>query len=95
MFAFTGLAFAALAAFTIYRMSVRAAPTEAQKENFVYVPRTSPAVFQLDPRGEPEDEEHWGEPAPLPEIPPTETDGEDEGGDSDSDDSGSDRVICK
>lgn len=84
LFAFTGIAFALLAVFTAIRMRMRAPPTEAQKENFVYVPRTSPAVFQLDPRGEPTDEEHWGEPAPMPELPPTEADGEDQGdGDAD------------
>ncbi|MFC3231087.1 MFS transporter [Marinibaculum pumilum] len=70
LFAFTGIAFALLAAFTIYRMTVRPAPTEAQKETFVYVPRTSPAVFQLDPRGEDggEDEAAWGEPPPMPDL---------------------------
>ncbi|MEQ8348006.1 MAG: MFS transporter [Sneathiellaceae bacterium] len=71
LFAFTGLSFALLAVFTIIRMRMRPPPTEAQKENFVYVPRTSPAVFQLDPRGEgeSEDEENWGEPPPMPDIP--------------------------
>lgn len=80
LFAYTGVAFLLVAIFTAYRMRVRAAPSEAQKESFIYVPRTSPAVFGLDPRvedlpaepGPAPEEENWGEPPPPPDLPDPE-----------------------
>lgn len=61
LFAFTALSFGVVAAFTGYRMTVRAAPTEAQKDSFVSTPSTSPAVFALDPRIRTEGEEELPE----------------------------------
>jgi len=51
LFAFTATAHLGLAAFAVLRMRRRAAPPAAEKDQFVSVPRTSPTVFALDPRG--------------------------------------------
>lgn len=80
LFAFTGISFALVAIFTGYRMSVRPPPSGAQKENFVYVPRTSPAVFALDPRVEDQPPAGAGpaggamppDPPPVPPVLPPE-----------------------
>lgn len=50
LFWWIAMVYAGLASFSIYRMSVRAAPTV--REKYVPVPKTSPTVFQLDPRQE-------------------------------------------
>lgn len=50
LFAFTAVFHALLGAVALYRMGRRAAPPPERREEFVAVPRTSPALFDLDPR---------------------------------------------
>jgi MFS family permease len=50
LFALTAVTHAGMAALTFYRLSRRAALPPEQREPFVPVPRTSPAVSELDPR---------------------------------------------
>lgn len=54
VFYWVGGVYTLLVAFSLYRMTQRAAPERSEK--YVPVPRTSPAVFELDPRAEDEDE---------------------------------------
>jgi MFS family permease len=54
LFAFTMVFHAAMAVFTVYRMTRRKAPSPEEKESFVSVGRTSPTMFEFDPRGEEE-----------------------------------------
>lgn len=51
LFAFTAAAHGFLGIVALYRMRRRAAPPPESRGEFVAVPRTSPAVFGLDPRG--------------------------------------------
>jgi MFS family permease len=53
LFALTAATHAAMASLTIYRLTRRAAIPADEREPFVPVPRTSPAVSELDPRVEP------------------------------------------
>jgi MFS family permease len=50
LFAFTAIVHVGFAVFTLMRMRQRGAP--AEKSSFIGVPRTSPALYALDPRGE-------------------------------------------
>lgn len=52
LFLFTAAAHAGLALFTWHRMRIRAPVPAAERSEFVALPRTSPAVFALDPRAE-------------------------------------------
>ena len=54
LFMFTTSVHAALALFTIVRIAVRRRPTQEDRSDFVAVPRTSPTLYELDPRSEPE-----------------------------------------
>ena len=54
LFMFTTVVHAALALFTIVRMTIRSRPTQEDRSGFVAVPRTSPALYELDPRSETE-----------------------------------------
>lgn len=54
LFAYTAAIHGLLALFGLYRMTRRPPVPLADKEAFVSVLRTSPAVTELDPRGEPE-----------------------------------------
>jgi hypothetical protein len=40
----------------LLRARIRPKPPAKRSEPFVIVPKTTPAVFELDPRGEPTDE---------------------------------------
>ena len=55
LFVYTAAVHMVLAGFVAWRLTRRAAPTV--RESFVAVPRTSPAVFELDPRGAYDDED--------------------------------------
>ena len=55
IFIWVGIVYALLIAFSLYRLTQRAAPEHV--EPYVPVPRTSPAIFELDPRAEEEGEE--------------------------------------
>ena len=52
LFLFTTAVHAALVVFAFARIRVRAAPAEEERSDFVAVPRTSPAFYELDPRSE-------------------------------------------
>ena len=52
LFLFTTLVHAALALFTIVRLVLRRRPTQEDRAGFVAVPRTSPTLYELDPRSE-------------------------------------------
>lgn len=52
LFAATALGHAALAAFALVRICRRTAPARERKEPFIGVPRTSPTLYALDPRGD-------------------------------------------
>ena len=54
LFLFTTAVHAALVVFAFARIRVRAAPAEEERSDFVAVPRTSPAFYELDPRSEPD-----------------------------------------
>ncbi len=54
LFMFTTSVHAALALFTIVRIALRRRPTQEDRSDFVAVPRTSPTLYELDPRSEPE-----------------------------------------
>jgi MFS family permease len=78
LFLYTAAMHACLALFTLYRMTRRVPVNVADKEDFVSLPRTSPTVFAMDPRGEDDDRsrDHAGfEPSetdPFHEDVPTE-----------------------
>ncbi|MEJ8572919.1 MFS transporter [Microbaculum marinum] len=57
LFALTATAHAGMAAFAIYRLTRRSPIPPEEREPFVPVPRTSPAVSELDPRVPQPDEE--------------------------------------
>lgn len=65
IFIWVGIVYAVLVAFSFYRLTQRAAPE--QHEPYVPMPRTTPAVFELDPRTE-EDEEPPSEEEPTPQT---------------------------
>ncbi|MEL7486949.1 MAG: hypothetical protein AAGJ87_07025, partial [Pseudomonadota bacterium] len=50
LFVHTGVIYATLAVFTVTRTLLRDRPAEAKREPFEPVPRTTPAVFEFDPR---------------------------------------------
>ena len=50
LFYWVGAVYVSLALFSLYRLTRRGPPDT--KEPYVPVPRTSPAVFELDPRAE-------------------------------------------
>jgi MFS family permease len=54
LFAHTAAVHGLLGLFGLYRMTRRPSVPVAEQESFVSVPRTSPAIVELDPRGEPE-----------------------------------------
>ena len=54
LFMFTTSVHAALALFTIVRLVVRRRPKQDDRAGFVAVPRTSPTLYELDPRSETE-----------------------------------------
>ncbi len=54
LFLFTAAVHAALVVFAIVRVRTRAAPAEDERSDFVAVPRTSPALYELDPRSDPD-----------------------------------------
>ena len=56
LFVFTTFVHMALALFTIVRMKLRPRPTSEDRTDFVVVPRTSPVLYELDPRSETEAE---------------------------------------
>lgn len=62
LFLHTAMAHASIAVVMLVRAQVRPKLPTKHKEPFVLVPRTTPAVFELDPRGEPT-------PAPSAEPP--------------------------
>lgn len=53
LFLHSALAHAMIAAVMLARVQLRPKPPNKRSEDFVAVPRTTPAVFELDPRGEP------------------------------------------
>jgi MFS family permease len=72
-FAYSAVVHFLTAAFTIYRMQMRAAVRAEEKEDFIPVPRASPEVITIDPRGVddaengPENEQDGGEAGPAAE----------------------------
>ena len=64
LFLFTSCAHAALAAFTLLRVAARPRRRGEERAGFVAVPRTSPALYELDPRSEPESVPPERPPAP-------------------------------
>ncbi len=56
LFQYTAAVHAGLTLFGLYRMTQRTGPVHAEKPDYVSVPRTSPNVFELDPRSESEDD---------------------------------------
>ena len=54
LFLFTTSVHSALALFTIVRIALSRRPTEEDRSGFVAVPRTSPTLYELDPRSEAE-----------------------------------------
>ena len=54
LFAYTAAIHGSLGLFGVYRMTRRASVPLADQDSFVAVSNTSPAVVELDPRGEPE-----------------------------------------
>ena len=55
LFAYTAVIHLALFGFGLYRMTRRAPVPAAQQEDFVAVPNSTPAVFEIDPRAPAED----------------------------------------
>ena len=56
LFIHTTVIYSALVVFGLYRILVRDAAPQKNREAYVSVPRTSPTVFEIDPRGEHEEE---------------------------------------
>ncbi|GJL90350.1 MFS transporter [Hyphococcus sp.] len=56
LFIHTAVTYAVLAVFGLFRVFLRDAAPRADRESYVAVPRTSPAVFEIDPRVEAPDE---------------------------------------
>ena len=54
LFMFTTSVHAALALFTVVRLVLRRRPKQDDRAGFVAVPRTSPTLYELDPRSETE-----------------------------------------
>ena len=57
LFMFTTFVHAALALFATVRLALRPRPKQDDRTGFVAVPRTSPTLYELDPRSEAESEE--------------------------------------
>jgi MFS family permease len=68
LFIHTAIVQALLVVFGVYRTSQRKAPPVAAQGEFVSVPRTTPEIFRLDPRGDEESEAGEGE-VPSSEAP--------------------------
>lgn len=76
LFIYTAVIHAGMAVFALYRMTRHTAPGAVEKDDFVSLPRTSPTLFALDPRGETEGEPGEDEKEPIrtePEAPATGT----------------------
>ncbi len=56
LFIHTSAIYGALVVFGLFRILVRDAAPQKNREAYVSVPRTSPTVFEIDPRGEHEEE---------------------------------------
>ena len=56
LFVFTTIVHGALVVFTILRVRIRAAPAEQDRSDFIAGPRTSPMLYEMDPRSEGESE---------------------------------------
>ncbi len=56
LFIHSSVIYGGLVLFGLYRILVRDPAPQAHREAYVSVPRTSPTVFEIDPRGEPYDE---------------------------------------
>lgn len=57
LFAFTTCVHLALAVFAVVRLRLSPRPAEEDRSDFVAVPRTSPTLYELDPRSEAEPED--------------------------------------
>ncbi|WP_428407622.1 MFS transporter [Hyphococcus sp.] len=55
LFIHSSVIYGALVLFGLYRIFVRDPAPQSNRESYVSVPRTSPAVFEFDPRAEPEE----------------------------------------
>lgn len=69
LFAFTALVHAAMGGFALYRMTRRPPKPADEQGDFIAVPRSTQAVFQLDPRAEEEEAEGETMP-PMPMASP-------------------------
>ena len=66
LFIHTAVVYGALTVFGLFRVVQRDAAPREDREAYVSVPRTSPTVFEMDPRAEPaEDEDGTGEAQPA------------------------------
>lgn len=65
-FVFIGCVYAALAGFGVFRMAQRAPVPAQDRPDYVPVPRTTPAVFELDPRAVGDDEQGAAAPENTP-----------------------------
>ena len=70
LFIHTSVIYSALTIFGLFRMLLRDATPRENREAFVSVPRTSPAVFEFDPRGEPAAEDEHEEDGETPAQSP-------------------------
>lgn len=61
LFIHTSVIYGGLAVFGLFRVVLRDAAPRSQREAYVSVPRTSPTVFEFDPRGEAAPEEETDE----------------------------------
>jgi MFS family permease len=68
LFIHTAVVYGALTIFGLFRVLLRSAAPQENREAYVSVPRTSPTVFEMDPRGEPLPEKD--EPAEADSVPP-------------------------
>jgi hypothetical protein len=67
LFIHTAVVYGALTIFGLFRVLLRSAAPQENREAYVSVPRTSPTVFEMDPRGEPlpeKDEAAEADPVP-------------------------------
>ena len=81
LFAATAIAHFAIVVAVLVRVQVRPRISSRHKEDFVLVPRTTPAVYELDPRTDPTTEApepEPPEPAPVAEPEPSNVDARDQ-----------------